>query len=340
MSKYAALPVAILLVCLLAGCAGIALLSLVFKALSVGALYAEVSNLFGHDSTEFTLYFDGYDTSRHPAPDGRLNLDGLPVGDHLLTLAEGGKTVGFHKHVFIAANQSINLGSITPIQGGTISGRLRRRVGATEVPLAGVRVAAIFGGGAIIQQATGRQITLPPQNDTDVVIMGFTDATGQYQLGPAQFGSWVVTAAYPGHSADAVIAQVASGANATNVNLLLPADPAAQAPPTVQGTVVKSAGGVLASALVALDLATPFAPAVDAAREGALTTEFGALLAQPWFAWSSLATETSAAGAYALAGLPGAHSLYGFTYGYRAEAADVTLSPGEVLNADFTLQPR
>jgi len=340
MPKYVSLPVAILLICLLAGCASIALLSLVFKALSVGALYAEVSNLFGHDSAEFTLYFDGYDTGRHPNADGSLNLDGLPVGHHLLTLADTDRSVGFHKHVLITAGGSLSLGSITPIQGGTISGRLRRHVGSTDVPLAGVRVAAVFGGGALLQQATGRQVTLPPQNDTDVVIMGLTDANGQYELGPAQFGSWAVTAAYPGHAADVVIAQVAGGDDATNVNLLLPADPTAQAPPTIQGTVVKKAGGALAAALVALNLATPFAPEVDAARQTALTTQLGALYSQPWFAWSSLATQTSAAGAYALVGLPGTHSLYGFAYGYRAETADVTLGPGEVLNADFTLQAR
>ena len=117
MSKYASLPVAILLICLLGGCAA-GLLALAFKALAVGALYAEVSSLFGHASSEFTLYFDGYDTGRHPATDGTLNLDGLPVGHHLLTLADTDKMVGFHKHVEIAANHSLDLGSVTPIQGG------------------------------------------------------------------------------------------------------------------------------------------------------------------------------------------------------------------------------
>ncbi|MBU0610777.1 MAG: carboxypeptidase-like regulatory domain-containing protein [Armatimonadetes bacterium] len=340
MSKLTMLPIAILLVCLLAGCAGLALLSLVFKALTVGALIAEVTDLFGHDSTEFTLYFDGYDTGRHPGTNGSINLTGLPTGHHLLTLAETDKTVGFHKHVNIATNGNLNLGTITPIQGGTIAGRLQRVVGGTNVPLAGVRVAAIFGGGALIQQATGQLTTLPPQNDTDVVMMGFTDATGQYKLGPAAYGSWLVTAAYPGHLADAVVTQVTGGSSPTNVNLLLPPDPVAAASPTIAGTVVKENGGVLADALVALNLGTPFTPAVDPARVTALTGQLGTLTNQPWFAWSSLATTTSAAGAYNLVALPGPHSLYGFTYGYVATATDVNLAAGEILNADFTLEAR
>jgi len=79
---------------------------------------------------------------------------------------------------------------------------------------------------------------------------------------------------------------------------------------------------------------------VDPARVAALTGELGALINQPWFAWSSLATTTSAAGAYTLVGLPGAHSLYGFAYGYVAQSADANLNAGEVVNADVTLEAR
>jgi len=343
MSRLATLPVAILLICLLSGCAGLALLSLVFKALAVGALVAQVSDLFkfGHTSTEFTLYFDGYDTGKHPNPDGALNIDGLPTGHHLLTVTETTKTVGFHKHVLIAANHSLSLGSITPIQGGTISGQVRRQVGANRVPLAGVRVAAVSGGGAVISQAVGRLITLPPDNDTDVVIMGFTDSTGHYQLGPASFDQpWVVTAAYPGYLTDAVIAQVSAGNSPDNVDLLLPPDNAAPAPASVQGTVLKKGGGSLPTSLVALNLATPFAPHVDDPRMNALTGVVGPLRDQPWFAWASVATVSSDAAAYNLAAPPGTNDLYAFKFGYRAETTQVTLNSGEVFTADFTLAAR
>ncbi len=342
MSKYASLPAAILIICLLSGCAG-ALLALVFKALAVGALVAEVDDLvsFGKDSTEYTLYFDGHNTGKHPNSDGKLNLEGLPTGHHLLTLADTDMKIGFHKHVLITASGSLNLGSVTMIEGGTISGRLRRQVGGTNVPLAGVRVAAISGGGDLITQSTGRQLTLPPENDTDVVMMGFTDENGYYKLGPASFEQpWIVTAAYPGCLTDVKIVQVSSGSSPDDVNLLLPPDEAAAEPPNVQGTVVKKSGGVLDSALVALDLATPFGPEVSSDREDELASSLGTLRAQPWFAWSSLATETTAAGAYTLVGLAGTHSLYAFKYGYRAQTADVTLTAGEVLTADFKLQSR
>lgn len=343
MLKLASLPVAILLICLLSGCAGLALLSLVFKALAVGALVAQVGDLFkfGHPSTEFTFYFDGYDTGKHPNTDGSLNLDGLPAGHHLLTVTETSKTVGFHKHVEIKTNRSLNLGNITPIQGGTISGHLRRQVGATKVPLAGVRVAAIFGGGSIIAAGTGRPITLPPRNDTDVVIMGFTDSTGRYELGPAPYDQpWIVTAAYPGYLTDAVIANVSAGHSPDNVDLLLQPDTTADAPANAQGTVAKKGGSGLAAALVALNMSTPFGPNVDTPRMNALTTAVGPLRAEPWFLWSSLATVTDDASAYSLAAPPGLNELYAFKFGYRAVSADATLVSGEILTTDFTLSTR
>jgi hypothetical protein len=111
-------------------------------------------------------------------------------------------------------------------------------------------------------------------------------------------------------------------------------------PPTVQGTVVKKSGDVLANALVALNLGAPFAPATNAATQSGLADDFGPLLDQPWFAWSSLATQTTTVGAYNLVGLAGTHSLYAFAYGYRAQAADATLTDGEVLLANITLQAR
>lgn len=338
MRKLTLLPVAILIICLLSGCAS--LISLIFSALQVGALVAQVGNLFGRSSTEFNMFLDGYDMGIHPDPDGRLNLDGLPTGRHVLTLASSDGRIGFHTNVTIVANQSLPLGSITPIQAGRISGQVKRQVGSSQVPLAGVRVTAIFGGGDVIKATTGAPVTLPPP-DATLVIMGFTDDQGNYRLGPAQFGSWIVTCAYPAHFADAVLATVASGNDADNINLLLKPDTAAPGPATVQGTASKQGDGALAKALVAADLDVPFAPNVDPARVTALQSQVGsALIAQPWFRWVSLAAQTSTAGAYTLVVPPGAHSVYGFKYGYQAVATALTLGSGEVQDADFSLQPR
>lgn len=335
MRKWTALPVAILLVCLLGGCAG--LFSLVFQLLALGRLIVQITDFFGHDSTEFTMFFDGYDLGIHPDPDGTLDLDGLPVGRHILTLVSDDGHDGFHVNVTIEAGDPLDLGDITPIQAATISGRVMRQVNGSQVPLAGVRVAAIFGGEDVIKASTGAAVTIPPPDDT-VVMMAFTDGDGRYRLGPAQFGDWIVTGAYSGHYADAVLADVANGDDATDVNLLLKPDAAAEAPATVQGTVTADGGGALGSALVAANPATPFAPDVDPARVTELQSDIGAALrAQPWFLWASLATRTSGAGAYTLLLPPGAHNVYGFKYRYQAEATDLTLGAGEAQTADFEL---
>lgn len=324
MQKYRLVVVAVLLASLLAGCGGLALLNLVFKALAAGALVAQVTDFLGLDSDEFTLYFDGYNTGQHPDAERRLNLTGLPAGHHLLTLASDDQRVGFHQHVLVMPDQQLNLGAINPIQGGIISGQVMRRVGNTQVPLANVRVAAVLAS----DTAAGQQTILPPQDDTTLVMMGFTDASGNYRLGPAQFGDWLVTVAYPAHYGDVASAQVSAGNDAEDVDLLLAPNPGETAPAIVQGTVVRDGGGALSNALVALNLGTPLIP------------EFSNPTAQPVFAWSSVAIPTSTVGAYTLTAPPGAHELYGFKYGFRAEVADVELESDQVVTADISLQAR
>ena len=338
MRKWSSLLVAVLLVCVLTGCAS--LFSLVFQILSVGALVAKITNLFdhGHTNISYNMYFDGYDTGVHPTDTGNLSLSGLPTGRHVLTLATADGHDGFHVNVTIQANTPVDLGSVTLINAGAISGRVMRQSGASQVPLAGVRVAAIYGGASVIRANSGATVTIPPPDDT-VVIMGFTDDNGDYVLGPAaREQGWIVTCAYPGHYTDAVLASVAGGADAPGTNLLLKPDTTDAESATVQGTVSASGGGALTSALVAANLDVPFAPNMDPTRRTALQLGVGSpLLADPWFRWVSLATQTSASGAYTLVVPPGTHSIYGFKYGYPAQAVTLTLGAGEAQSADFAL---
>lgn len=324
MTKYRLVVVAVLLASLLAGCGGLALLNLVFQALAAGALVAQVTDFLGLDNDQYTLYFDGYNTGQHPNNDRQLNLAGLPAGHHLLTLASDDRKIGFHQHVLVVPNQQLNLGAINPIQGGVITGQVMRQVGSTQVPLANVRVAAVLASHA----APSQQTILPPQDDNTLVMMGFTDANGNYRLGPAQFGEWVVTAVYPSHYTDVASAQVSAGNDAGNVNLLLAPNPGEPASAIVQGTVVRQAGGALPNSLVALNLGTPLVP------------EYSAPSAQPIFVWSSVATVTSTVGAYTLTAPTGSHELYGFKYGFRAEVAEVDLESNQVVTADISLQAR
>ncbi len=58
--------------------------------------------------------------------DGRLNLNGLPVGQWVLTLASSDERIGFTVNATIAQNVPFNLGSQTPIHGAVLTGRVER----------------------------------------------------------------------------------------------------------------------------------------------------------------------------------------------------------------------
>jgi hypothetical protein len=337
MKKLTMLLAALLLITLLSGCAG--LLLLLSTAVAVGQLYGQVTDFLGLHNTDYTLYLDGYDMGIHPSPSGTLDLKGLPVGDHVLTLASDNKHLGFTVNVTIIADQQVNLGQVTPLQGGSISGTVRRLVGTSQVPLAGVRVAAVLGGSSLVT-AGNSPLTLPAGNDK-TVILGFTDANGNYTLGPAQFGQWIVTAAYPASYTDAQIVNVSSGNDAGGTNLLLTADPNASNAATVRGTVIAKDGGVLSQSLVASTLVTPFAPALEPTRLAALQSQIGGdLMAQPWFQWRTLATVSTVAGAYEFEVPSGEQGIYAFKFGYLAQNVDVTLAADEAKTLDYTLPPR
>ena len=118
---------AVLLVSLLAGCAG--LLSLLLTGLAVGSMYAQVRDFLGLDATRYAVVLDGYDMGLHPSPDGTLDLRGLPAGTHLLSITSDDDRIGFHKVVTIVPNSSLNLGQISLHIGAVIAGRVERRYG-------------------------------------------------------------------------------------------------------------------------------------------------------------------------------------------------------------------
>ena len=326
---------AVLLICLLSGCAGLLLLASSYLAISnlVGTI--DNWNLFDHNVSKYTLLLDGYDTGVHPEASGTLNLTGLPAGDHVLSLVYEGQRIGFHKNVTLVADQQFELGQISlTANGSLISGKVEK---ATGVPLPGVRVAAILGGGGLL--TTGHSaVELPVGTDkTQTVIVGFTKSDGTFTLGPAVPGQWLVTSAVADGYADAAIVSVATGTDASNVALALSANADAQQG-IISGTVTREGAGALASALVATSLETAFAPQVTDARFTALQTQVGLpLRAQPWFEWHSLATQTGTGGDYTLKSPAGVQNVDAFKFNYRAKYSEVTLANGQSVAADFAL---
>lgn len=338
MRKLHPVILAALMVCLLSGCAGGLLLA--FSALSAGALALEVEDFLGLDNEDFTLLMDGYDTGVQPNPEGSLNITGLPAGDHVLSLVTADRSKGFHANVTIIEGRSVSLRGLTPIDAGVISGRVQRSVNGATVPLAGVRVAAVFGGASLITDTAG-PVDLPPTAAQPVVIMGFTNDQGVYRLGPAKFGDWVVTTAVPGAFADAALVSVSGGSDANNTDFVLVDDPDAPAPATIRGTVARENAGAISKALVVAQFTQPFQPRINPARLDDLEEAAGADLAdQPWFSWRSLATSTNLAGAYNLEVPPGNMAVYAYKNGFRAETITLSLAAGQAETTNFSLPVR
>lgn len=328
----------VLLAALLTGCGGLLLLALV--GLQVGNLYGQVRDFLGLEASDYTMVFDGYDLGINPNPNGTLDLRGLPSGTHLLSIVSKDQRIGFHRVVDITSGSGLNLGQINLEIGAVISGRVQRQVGSTVVPLAGVRVAAAYGGPNLLAAGAGAPLTFPPTQETPTVVMTFTDANGNYRLGPCQFGEWLVTAAYPGFLTDVTFCTVASGSNATGQNVVLKPAGTSQ-PATIRGTVTREGGGALPQSLVNADLRTALAPLMDAARVSTLSSQTGVtFMAEPWFRWRSLATVTTVAGAYDFEVPSGTMDVYALKYGYKAKTAEFTLGSAAVQVIDFALQPR
>ena len=122
---------------------------------------------------------------------------------------------------------------------------------------------------------------------------------------------------------------------------MLQPDGAASTPATVRGTVIRQGGTALSASLVSAELSTPLEPLMDPARVTVLRTQTGVnFMAEPWFGWRSLATQTSVAGAYEFEVPAGVANLYAFRYGFKAKTTEADLAAAAVKQVDFDLQPR
>lgn len=333
---------ALLIVTLLAGCGGT--LALLFKLASVGHLIGNVTDLvdrFGKSSTEYAVFFDGYPLGQRPDNTGKLDLRGLPAGRHLISVIDKDYRTGFHQAVdIVAGDDALQLAGYNPVQGAIISGKVERETsdgGRSQV--ARTLVIAVFNGADMLRTNGGRTMTVPPSEVSSEYIMGYTDSTGAYRLGPARYGTWLVTTALPGHYGDARVVVTSGTGDSRNQNLLL-APQQANPTGTMSGSVTRSATQGIADALVYTNLQEPYQVQLTAQRaaEIANSTGFG-MIAQPWFAWTSLGTITDASGAYSLSSRMGKQTATAFKYGFRAKSWDGNLGLG-VTPMDFDLSPR
>lgn len=340
--RIAIILAAIILCGLVCGCA--AVFSLAAEIIGLMRLGKALGIINDSNPTRYTIYMDGYSLSTNPSTSGAINVAGMPEGVHLLSLSDSTRRRGFNRQLRIVAGGQVNLGEINPFDGAAIRGRLTRQTtGSGAAAVAGAQVIAVCQADELLNSATGQSISIPPAFPADPAnpdveyIAGFTDNNGNYVLGPARYGRWIVFAAQAGYLADATVAIVSAGNDATGRNLNLTIDPVTDAG-AMQGNVGSPIAG---QSLVYATLQTPFVVQVPDSGRSSVESQLGVqLIDGPWFTLERLGVLGATSGAYFLTLPAGRQSLVAFKYGCQAQEGVATVTTGQTLSLDFQLPRR
>ena len=293
---------------------------------------------FGGKDTpnSYKVYLDGYEMGTTPSASGAVSLRGAEEGDYLLTVARTpDMRRGIHTTLHVPATRIVNLKDLNPFEGGVISGTVRRD--GTTGPLVGnVRVVAILNGASLLAGGSG-PLTIPqPLGTTVETMMGYTDASGNYKLGPAKYGDWLVVSVLGGYAADVQFVHLSSGVDATAALILAPLDVANTG--SVRGTVTSRTGAALAGALLTAKLGSALSPVIPDATRARIATASGLTMpAGDWFQWQTLTALASAAGQYQVDLPVGSQTLQAFKFQWQANDQPVNVTVGGGVTLDFSL---
>jgi hypothetical protein len=334
---YATVTTVLLTAILVGGCGGAATILKAIGLIKVYDLALHIRERIGENEEEpLTVLLDGYQV-RTDAPNraGALELEKLPQGTYLVSLVTADRRRGWHQVVEIG--QAAGSIEVAPFSGAVISGRVVRQLesGGTA-PVKDVLVAAFQDGAARL--ATGQGPLRLGGQGASGQLLAMTDPQGNFRLGPAPYGTWLVAAAAPGFTADADVVTVGAGRDATGVTLTL--QPTAEAKlGTVAGSVVKeSTGAPLPAALVRAELGSLLVPLIPASTRQKVQSATGLTLpAGRWFAWPFVPASTGAAGDYLLSLPLGFARLWAYSFGYAGTYRDLTVTAGPMARLDFQL---
>lgn len=288
------------------------------------------------DPANYRVYLDGYDIGSIANANGNLTIRGVSEGDYLITVAKPpAMRRGLHAMFHIKSGVSVSLRDTNPFEGGVITGTVRRD-SATGPVLPNVRVVALKNAATLLAGGSSPIAISQPAGTSIEYMMGYTDSSGDYRLGPAEYGEWLVTAAVAGYESDVRHVSVSSGVDGS-ASLTLIANPSAN-PGLVRGSVTSHAGKALSEPLITAKLGTAFAPNItDAARTQVEGSAQVTMPSGPWFEWGTL-TDIGTAGGEYMVDLPaGTHTIEAFKLTWRVEPADVTVSAGGVATVNFSL---
>lgn len=288
------------------------------------------------DPSDYRIFLNGYDIGASPRLDGTLTVRGARNGDYLVTVARPPEMRrGVHLLTGIQTGRPVDLSVTNPFEGVAITGTVRRdSAGGAVMP--NVQVVAIRNGAARI--AAAGPVSIPPQADSELEwLIGFSDSNGEFRLGPAKYGDWLVTTAVAGFVADARHVRVQAGPDGVAPLILTP--DAGPQPGLVRGSVNSREGASIPTPLVLAVLEAPFAPTISDVARGQVEAAAGVNMpAGPWFEWRALATIGDDGGRYTLDATPGSHTIEAFRPDWRYEAQEVVVTEGGVTTTHFSLQ--
>lgn len=288
------------------------------------------------DPATYRIYLNGYDIGTSPDLSGTLTVRGARDGSYLVTVAQPPEMRrGVHLMTAIQAGRPVDLSVANPFEGVALTGTVRRD-GAGGAVMPNVQVVAVRNGAAIV--AAGGPLSIPPAaDDGRDWLIGFTDNSGQYRLGPAKYGDWLVTTAVAGYVADAKHLYVQAGSDGT-ADLVLTADAGTQ-PGLVIGSVNARDGTSIATPLITALLETPFAPTISDVARGQVGGAAGVNMpAGAWFEWRALTSIGDGGGQYMIRLPAGTHTAEAFRPDWRYEAQEIVVTEGGATTTNFSLQ--
>jgi len=286
------------------------------------------------DPAAYQVLLDGYDIGTSATASGVISVTGADERSYLVSVARPPEMrKGVHAVVSVIAGRNVNLKNTNPFDGGVISGRVRRD-GATGPYIPDLRVIALRDAAQLLANGSG-PISIPPGAGYEYM-MGYTDSSGAYRLGPAAYGEWLVLATVAGYTADVKHVAVSAGADA-NAQLVLAEDTGVPEGMVV-GAVASLAGIPLFDPLITAFLQTPYEPQIPSSARQQVQTSSGEAMPQgAWFRFTNLATMGSGAGLYQLPVPPGTHQIEAYRRPWHASAEAVVVAADGIATQNFSL---
>lgn len=283
---------------------------------------------------DYHVYLNGYDMGALSGGSGLITLSGVSAGRYLIGVTKpGDKRTGTNVVASVDANGRADLSSSNIIEGGLITGTVRRSDTGAVVPYA--QVTAVKDAAATIAAGNGPVRIPPPAGATLSYMMTIANAGGGFTLGPAIYGDWLVTSTLAGLSADVCHVSISSTSNGV-ANLVMDVDASATAG-LVRGSVTHD-GSPVSGALLSGKLGTAYQPTISAATRNRVAGDTGLTLpAGPWFEWTTLVVIGGSDGQYLLDLPAGAQTVEALSPGLRASSAAVAVTAGGATTQNYAL---